>query len=571
MIRKSELKIFSEKYNKIKYRRQYKKSNYINRRFFLLFFGILSFLIVLIIRILFLQIINSDNLIKKSDARSLRTQKIVAIRGIITDRFGKKLAISVPKYSIWVDPKILYKNKENINSKKWKMLSERICISLENIKNKIHFNKNKRFLYLSRHIDLIVGKYIKKLNIKGVYLKKEMKRDYPYGSIVSNLLGVTNIDNKGIEGIEKSFDSFLTGQEGKKKIRRNLNGKVIECASFIDTKVSKNLILSIDIHIQSMVYKELKLGVKKNKAKSGVAVLLDIKTGEILSMVSIPSYNPNNFNRFKKKIIYNNAITDVFEPGSTVKPIVIIGALKKKIIQSNSVINTKPYFLNGYKIKDVVKHEKLSVSGILKKSSNVGVSRLALKLSERELISIYEKFGIGKSTNLDLTGESSGFFSKKKHFSKLEKAIFSFGYGIMVTPLQLARVYATIGSFGIYRPLSIKKVNFNINGLRVFPEKIVRSVIKMMENISISNKNQINNNEKNYKIAIKTGTVKKINSKGKYINRYIAYAAGIAPVERPKYSLVIVINEPSLKEYYAHSVSVPVFKIIMDNIFNLKN
>lgn len=570
MIKKSEFKSFSEKYNKIKYRRQYKKLNYINRRFSLLFFGIMSSLIVLIIRILFLQIVNSDNLIKKSDARSLRTQKIIAIRGMITDRFGKKLAISVPKYSIWIDPKIINENKENINNEKWRILSKKICISLKKIKNKIFFNKNKRFIYLSRDIDLILGEYIRKLNIKGVFLKKEMKRDYPYGPIVSNLLGVTDIDNQGIEGIEKSFDSFLHGEDGKKITRRNLNGKVVEYISFIDTKVSNNLTLSIDIHVQSMVYKELKLGVKKNKAKSGVAVLLDVKTGEILSMVSIPSYDPNNFNKFKQKVIYNNAITDVFEPGSTVKPMVIIGALKKKIIKNNSIINTRPYFLNGHKIKDVIKHEQLSISGILRKSSNVGVSRLALKLSEKELINIYEKFGIGKPTNLDLIGENNGFFLKKKHFSELEKAIFSFGYGVMVTPLQLARVYATIGSFGVYRPLSIKKVNFNIHGLRVFPEKIVRSVVRMMENIEVLDKNKSDNNVKNYKIAIKTGTVKKVDLKGKYINRYIAYAAGIAPIDKPRYSLVVIINEPSLKQYYAHSVSVPILKVIMNNIFSLK-
>lgn len=523
-------------------------------------------LLILIIRILFLQIINSNNLIKKSDALSLRTQKIIAIRGIIKDRSGKKLAINIPIYSIWMDPKIIYKNKENIGNKDWKILSKKLNIPMNIINNKIFFNKNKRFIYLSRNVSLLIGEYIKSLNIEGVYLKKEMKRNYPYGSIISNLIGVTNIDNEGIEGVEKSFNSFLIGKNGKKIIRKNPNGKLIEYISYIDTKVSDDLILSIDIRKQSMIYRELKLGVKKNKAKSGIAVLLDIKTGEILSMVNIPSYNPNDFNKYKEKILYNNAITDIFEPGSTVKPMVILCALKNKIIKNNSIIDTKPYFINGHKIKDVVRYEKLSISGILRKSSNVGVSKLALKLPEKDLIDVYEKFGIGKSTNLNLIGEKKGFFLKKKYFSNLEKAILSFGYGVAITPLQLARVYSTIGSFGIYRSLSIKKNDSNITGLRVFSEEIVRAVVNMMEKINIINKNYFKNNSKSYKIAIKTGTVKKVNLKGKYINRYIAYAVGITPVNKPRYSLVIVINEPSLNKYYGRSVSLPILKIIMNNV-----
>lgn len=523
-------------------------------------------LLILIIRILFLQIINSNNLIKKSDALSLRTQKIIAIRGIIKDRSGKKLAINIPIYSIWMDPKIIYKNKKNIGNKDWKILSKKLNIPMNIINNKIFFNKNKRFIYLSRNVSLLIGEYIKSLNIEGVYLKKEMKRNYPYGSIISNLIGVTNIDNEGIEGVEKSFNSFLIGKNGKKIIRKNPNGKLIEYISYIDTKVSDDLILSIDIRKQSMIYRELKLGVKKNKAKSGIAVLLDIKTGEILSMVNIPSYNPNDFNKYKEKILYNNAITDIFEPGSTVKPMVILCALKNKIIKNNSIIDTKPYFINGHKIKDVVRYEKLSISGILRKSSNVGVSKLALKLPEKDLIDVYEKFGIGKSTNLNLIGEKKGFFLKKKYFSNLEKAILSFGYGVAITPLQLARVYSTIGSFGIYRSLSIKKNDSNITGLRVFSEEIVRAVVNMMEKINIINKNYFKNNSKSYKIAIKTGTVKKVNLKGKYINRYIAYAVGITPVNKPRYSLVIVINEPSLNKYYGRSVSLPILKIIMNNV-----
>lgn len=567
MIRKT--KYFFQKFNRKKYKEKYKMKKYIKWRFFFLYFFIVISFFILAIRVTYLQIIFSKDLIKKNDIRSLRIQKIISKRGIIQDRNGCYLAVSIPSYAIWIDPKII--NKSKITGKRWKMLSDKLQISIENIKNKINLNPKSRFAYLARNVSLSVGKYIANLKLEGVYLSNEMKRYYPYGPITANLLGITNIDNQGIEGVEKSFNYFLNGKSGKKIIRKDLYGRVIENVLFINKKNSHDLILSIDIRMQSIIYKALQLGVKKNKAKSGIAVLIDIKTGEVLAMTNIPSYNPNSFYKIKTSFMRNRAITDLFEPGSTVKPMIVITALKNNIIKDNSILNTKPYFINGHKVKDIVEYKKLSITEILQKSSNVGISKLALSLSKEQIIETYKKFGLGESTNLGLIGESRGFFLKKKKWSKFEKIAFSIGYGIMVTPLQLARVYATIGNFGVYKPLSIKKNNSVISGFHIFPKNIVRTVIHMMERVSLPGGVGVRAAIKNYRIAIKTGTVKKVNINGNYINKYIAYTAGIAPVSNPRYALVVMINEPSAGKYYGGIVSAPIFGIIMDHILNLKN
>lgn len=567
MIRKT--KYFFQKFNRKKYKEKYKMKKYIKWRFFFLYFFIVISFFILAIRVTYLQIIFSKDLIKKNDIRSLRIQKIISKRGIIQDRNGCYLAVSIPSYAIWIDPKII--NKSKITGKRWKMLADKLQISIENIKNKINLNPKSRFAYLARNVSLSVGKYIANLKLEGVYLSNEMKRYYPYGPITANLLGITNIDNQGIEGVEKSFNYFLNGKSGKKIIRKDLYGRVIENVLFINKKNSHDLILSIDIRMQSIIYKALQLGVKKNKAKSGIAVLIDIKTGEVLAMTNIPSYNPNSFYKIKTSFMRNRAITDLFEPGSTVKPMIVITALKNNIIKDNSILNTKPYFINGHKVKDIVEYKKLSITEILQKSSNVGISKLALSLSKEQIIETYKKFGLGESTNLGLIGESRGFFLKKKKWSKFEKIAFSIGYGIMVTPLQLARVYATIGNFGVYKPLSIKKNNSVISGFHIFPKNIVRTVIHMMERVSLPGGVGVRAAIKNYRIAIKTGTVKKVNINGNYINKYIAYTAGIAPVSNPRYALVVMINEPSAGKYYGGIVSAPIFGIIMDHILNLKN
>ncbi|HGJ5863079.1 MAG TPA: peptidoglycan glycosyltransferase FtsI [Arsenophonus nasoniae] len=557
----------------VKYRRRYEeKVSYVSWRFLLLCAGIGLALIGLIVRVTYLQVINPEELVREGDMRSLRVQKVTAARGMISDREGRQLAVSVPVYAIWADPKIIYENGGLTNDERWQALADELRIPLEQVNHKISLNSNSRFVYLARQVNPSVGEYVGKLKIAGIYLRKESRRYYPSGPVAAHLIGVTDIDGQGIEGIEKSFNYLLTGAPGERIVRKDRYGKVIEDISSIDSQVAHDLVLSIDERIQSLVYRELTRSVMENKAESGTAILVDVHTGEVLAMANSPSYNPNNLAGTPTEVMRNRAITDVFEPGSTVKPMVIVSALNNGIIKANSVLNTQPYMISGHEIKDVARYSELSVTGILQKSSNVGVSKLALAMPADEVVDVYARFGLGKPTNLGLIGESSGIFpNKKTRWSEFERATFSFGYGLMVTPLQLARVYATIGSFGIYRPLSITKVDPPVSGARIFPEGIMRTVVRMMESVALPGGGGVRAAVKGYRIAIKTGTVKKVGNDGHYINQYIAYTAGVAPASNPHYALVVIINEPTAGKYYGGVVSAPVFGTIMGGVLRLMN
>ncbi len=292
-------------------------------------------------------------------------------------------------------------------------------------------------------------------------------------------------------------------------MRKDRYGRVIEDISSTDSQAAHNLALSIDERLQALVYRELNNAVAFNKAESGSAVLVDVNTGEVLAMANSPSYNPNNLAGTPKDAMRNRTITDVFEPGSTVKPMVVMTALQRGIVNENTVLNTVPYRINGHEIKDVARYSELTLTGVLQKSSNVGVSKLALAMPSSALVDTYSRFGLGKATNLGLVGERSGLYPQKQRWSDIERATFSFGYGLMVTPLQLARVYATIGSYGIYRPLSITKVDPPVPGERIFPESTVRTVVHMMESVALPGGGGVKAAIKGYRIAIKTGTAKK--------------------------------------------------------------
>ncbi|WP_457913473.1 peptidoglycan glycosyltransferase FtsI [Candidatus Gillettellia adelgis] len=543
----------------------------VNWRFVLLYSCILLAMLGLMLRMAYLQIINPDRLVKASNLRSLRVQVLPSARGFISDRVGRPLAVSVPVNAIWADPQALYVHGFIRLDSRWQALSNALNIPLDKLLKRINLHPKGRFVYLARQVNLNIGNYIHKLQLPGIYISQESRRYYPAGQVISHVIGVTNIDGQGIEGIEKSFDQWLTGQPGKRIVRKDRDGRVIEDVSSIDSQEAHNLMLSIDKRLQEFVYRQLNDAVIFNKAKSGTAVLIDINTGEVLAMANSPSYNPNNKSDMPQNTMRNYAIADVFEPGSTVKPMVLMTALQHGIVKENSLLNTTPYYIQGYSIKDVVRSTELSVAEILKRSSNVGVSRLALAMPSSALVETYSRFGLGKSTNLGLSGESSGIFPTKQRWSDIERATFSFGYGLMVTPLQLARVYATIGGLGMYRPLSIIKVNRPVIGERVFPESLVRTVIHMMESVALPGGSGERAAIKGYRIAIKTGTAKKVGQDGKYISRYIAYTAGIAPASHPRFALVVVINDPQGGKYYGGVISAPVFGTIMGGVLRTMN
>lgn len=547
------------------------KASFVSWRFALLCGCILLALGGLLSRVAWLQVINPGKLVKEGDLRSLRVQAVPTSRGMISDRAGRPLAVSVPVNAIWADPKELHAGGGVTLDTRWKALSDALSIPLDQLAARVNANPKGRFVYLARQVNPAIGEYVKKLKLPGIHLREESRRYYPAGQVTSHLIGFTNIDGQGIEGIEKSFDKWLTGAPGERTVRKDRYGRVIEDISSVDSRAAHNLTLSIDERLQALVYRELNNAVAFNKAESGTAVLVDVNTGEVLAMANSPAYNPNNLTNTPKDLMRNRAITDIFEPGSTVKPMVVMTALQRGVVRENSVLNTVPYRVNGHEIKDVARYNELTLTGVLQKSSNVGVSRLALAMPSSALVETYARFGLGKPTNLGLVGESSGLYPKKQRWSDIERATFSFGYGLMVTPLQLARVYATIGSYGINRPLSITKVDPPVAGQRVFDESLVKTVMHMMESVALPGGGGVKAAIKGYRIAIKTGTAKKVGPDGRYVNKYIAYTAGVAPASHPRFALVVVINDPQAGKYYGGAVSAPVFGAIMGGVLRTMN
>ena len=525
-------------------------------------------LMALVAQAAYMQIINADSLMGEADKRSLRTQEIQFVRGSILDRNGQLLSVSVPMYSVVADPKFIFDENSLKDKERWQKLAEALGISYSNLVKRVEKDPKSRFVYLSRQISPTLAQYVKELKMTGIILKMEARRFYPRVEETAHLIGYTNIDGAGIEGIEKSFDSMLVGKSGSMTYRKDRFGNIVENISDVKKYDAQDVTLSIDEKLQSMVYREIKKAVTENKAESGTAVLVDVRTGEVLAMANAPSYNPNNRVGVKSELMRNRAITDTFEPGSTVKPFVVLTALQRGAVRRDEIINTGPLILNGHEVKDVAPRDQLSLDGILENSSNRGVSRLALRMPPSALMETYQNAGLGKPTDLGLIGEQSGLLNANRaRWSDIERANVAYGYGLNATPLQIARAYVTLGSFGIYRPLSITKVDPPVVGQRVFSEKITREVVNMMEKVAIKNGRAM---VEGYRVGIKTGTAKKLEN-GRYVDKYVAYTAGIAPITDPRYALVVLINDPKAGQYYGGAISAPVFSSIMSYALRSNN
>lgn len=535
-------------------------NSYLRGRYWWAFCCVALSLFALVTRAAYVQIVDVETLTGEADKRSLRIQEIQSVRGAILDRNGQYLSVSVPMHSIVADPKLVFAEKSLKDEERWMALADVLGISYKELLRRLEKNPKSRFEYLARQVPPSVAEYVKQLKLSGVVLKTEARRFYPRAEEAAHLVGFTNIDSEGIEGIEKSFNSMLVGKSGMRTYRKDKHGNIIEDITDVKKYDAHDVTLSIDEKLQSMVYLEIKKAVKANNAASGTAVLVDIRTGEILAMANAPSYNPNNRNGITKDLMRNRAVTDTFEPGSTVKPFVVLTALQRGVVQRNEIINTGPLELNGHAVKDVAPRNQQTLDEILVNSSNRGVSRLALRMPANALMETYQNAGLGRPTDLGLGGEQAGLLNaNRKRWSDIERANVAYGYGINATPLQIARAYVTLGSFGIYRPLSITKVDPPVIGNRVFSEKITRDVVNMMEKVAIKNGRAMVDG---YRVAIKTGTAKKLEN-GRYVDKYMAYTAGLAPVSDPRFALVILIDEPKAGQYYGGAVSAPVFSNIM--------
>ena len=529
-------------------------------RYIISVFFVFICLCALVSRAGYVQSINADTLSGEADKRSLRKDEILSVRGSILDRNGQLLSVSVPMSAIVADPKTMLKEDALADKERINALAQEIGMSSNDLIKKIEKNTKSGYLYLARQVESNKADYIKKLNVKGVFLETEHRRFYPRVEEAAHLVGYTDIDGNGIEGIEKSFNTMLVGKDGSRTVRKDKRGNIVEHISDEKKYDAQDVTLSIDEKLQSMVYREIKKAVSENNAESGTAVLVDVRTGEVLAMATAPSYNPNNRVGVKSELMRNRAITDTFEPGSTVKPLVVLTALQRGVVRRDEVINTGSFTVSGKEIVDVAPRAQQTLDEILINSSNRGVSRLALRMPPSALMETYQNAGLGKSTDLGLIGEQAGILNaNRKRWADIERATVSYGYGITATPLQIARAYATLGSFGIYRPLSITKVDPPVIGKRVFSEKITKDIVGILEKVAIKNKRAM---VEGYRVGVKTGTARKLEN-GHYVNKYVAFTAGIAPISDPRYALVILINDPKSGEYYGGAVSAPVFSSIM--------
>lgn len=541
-------------------------------RFRLICLGVLGCLSVLLARVADLQLINHPMLEHEADQRSLRTVTLPTNRGTLLDRNGETLALSVPSRDIIADPQRVLEANPDFTSPKWEYLASALSQRPEQIQQQIIANPHRRFLYLGRKIELGIAKDISKLHLKGISSVYNDSRFYPMSEAAAPLIGIVGADNSGLNGLEKGYDKVLQGQPGIEKYRQDREGNIIAMIDYKPPKQPPTVQLSIDKFDQYTLYSKLRDGVLLNKADSGAAVLVKIDTGEILGMASYPSFNPNNYADVSPAQMRNVAINDSFEPGSTVKPLVVMEGLERGLVRPDSVLDTTPYRVNGHLIRDVGHWPRLTMTGILQKSSDIGVSHIALAMPAEALVNTYHAFGLGKPTDLGLTGESVGYFPlHRQRWADIERATFSFGYGLRVTPLQIAREYATLGSYGIYRPLSITKVTPPVIGKQVANPDTVKTVVHMLESDVLPGGTGIRAAVPGYRLATKTGTAEKMGISGKYDGGYINYTAGIAPASNPQVALVVMINHPTAGDHFGGSVAAPIFGNIMGPVLKHMN
>ena len=523
--------------------------------------------IALIARAVNLQVMETDFLQGQGKARFLREVTLASTRGVITDRNGEPLAVSTPVDSIWVHPGQLLEYPENI-----KPLAALLNANAEEIERKLTQRSGKEFVWLRRRLNPDLANQIRALKIPGVNLQKEYRRFYPAGEVTSHVIGFTNIDDIGQEGLELAYDSWLAGSPGSKRVIKDRKGQTVEEVELIKESVPGNdLHLTIDKRLQYLAYRELKSTVLKHGARSGSVVVLDVDTGEVLAMVNQPSYNPNDPGHDTDGM-RNRAVTDVVEPGSVMKPIAIASVLENGVAIPETPVETSPGYtvISGHTIRDHNNYGLLDVTGVITKSSNVGVTKLALQLEPEKMWDTYSRFGFGEATGTGFPGESAGVLRNHRRWRRLEQATISYGYGVSATPLQLAQAYAALANGGILRqPAFIQ--GSNNPPISAIDPVIANQVAKMLETVTTTAGTGSRARVANYRIAGKTGTSHKASASGYAAARYVSSFSGFGPASNPRLVCVVVINDPTGDEYYGGLVAAPLFSEVMTGAMRILN
>ena len=528
-------------------------------------FGIFVFFsFFLVVRATYLQVLNKDFLIEQGNLRQIRDINIAAYRGTITDRNSKSLAISIPVDTISINPKNF--NEEDI---KLEQLSFLLDKDYEELKKTIKNSKSKNFLYIERKVPTNISDQIKLLNIAKLDFKREYKRSYPAGEIISQLLGLTNIDEEGKEGIELQYDSSLRGITGVKRILRDKHNRHIENIKIIKSpKSGTDLTLSIDLRLQHIAHRALERAIIENKAYSGSVILVDAPRGEILAIANYPSYDNNETFSLNPDSMRNRAIIDMYEPGSSIKPFILARAVDSGLYDLASLIDTSPVNIGSRTIRDTRELGEVDLATVLMKSSNAGMSRIGLSLESDALWEMMSDFGFGSYVTDGFPGESRGRLHHHTEWGEIGKATMSYGYGITVTPIQLAQAYSVIANNGLYTPLSLRKGLSN-ESKRVINEDTAEALLSMLEKVvedGTSKKAAVNG----YRIGGKSGTAWKTSGSGGYsTDRYRSIFAGIAPIDDPRLVAVVFIEEPTGEFYYGGDVAAPVFSEIISQSLQL--
>lgn len=533
--------------------------------FILLLLGVAA----LLWRMVDLNINQREFLQHQGDARYLRDITIPADRGVITDRHGDPLAISTPVASVWAQPADLATARD-----RWAELARLLKLPMGQLERKLGARMDKEFVYLKRHITPELAEQVMALAIPGVSLQREYRRYYPLGEVTSHIVGFTDIDDNGQEGIELMMNEQLRGTPGSKRVIKDRLGRIVENVESIrEPRPGQELSLSVDRRIQYLAYRELLGAVQRHQARGGSAVVLDVQSGEVLAMVNQPAYNPNNRKALSAERLRNRAVTDVFEPGSTVKPFTVAAALESGKFRPSTMVDTSPGSLKlaNFTIRDIKDYGKIDVSTVIQKSSNVGASRIALELQPNQLWEQFVQVGFGYDTGSGFPGEAAGLMNAYQDWRKVERATVSYGYGLSVTALQLTRAYAALANNGVLRPASFLKLQPDETqaGSQVISPQVASAVRDMLERVVQQGGTGTRAAVNGYRIAGKTGTVRKVSSSGYNEDNYLAVFAGFAPASRPRLAMVVMVDRPEAGEYYGGVVAAPVFSRVMEGALRL--
>jgi cell division protein FtsI (penicillin-binding protein 3) len=541
-------------------------------RLIIIFLFFVLFTSLLVSRLVQLHVANNEFLQAQGNARTIRVVDLPSYRGMITDRRGTPLAISTPIFAIYINPQLF-----DPNAKQQQKLAELLEEDKNALMQKAESNRKKGFMYLKRGVPPNVATKIKEMNIPGLGMKREFRRYYPSGMQTAQLIGFTDIDDQGQAGLELTFQEDLKPVIGKKRVLEDRTGRWVKDINQLRTPQSgKDIALSIDDRIQGIAYRELEKAVEKYGAKSATLAMLDIETGEVLAMVSAPSFNPNNRQERNGSNTRNRALTDQYEPGSTIKAFSIASALSSRLFNPETLIDTNPgiYYIGSHPVRDHHNYGVLSLKNVLSKSSNIGISKMTIAVPSEQLIDTFRRLGIGDSINTPFPGERRGMLPPPPKDPFIHATI-AFGYGLAATPLQIVHAYSTLANNGIKRPISLVKVQdaSTIKGEQVIAPDIAKATLEMLTEVLTSKGTGSRANIPGYKTAGKTGTTRVVGPQGYDPNRHIGLFVGVTPVDNPRLATIVIVEEPreSNANYYGGLVAAPIYKNVVSKALHILN